>query len=623
MSEDYPEPPRTEWGDLAILSEAEDPEDYRNLHGKVLDEENWKAIQQKILAEGTYAERPATAPFDGAKYHATDINTVFVWNNSDGEWNALNTGTSDDPVPGTTHLEALNADELNNVRQAGGASDVGAEISQAIADGVSLYVPPRVSQSYMTPGSPISETPHDGFSLIVHEDAPPLDGSGLSSGTRILEFAGSITNTISVDADVSEGDTTISVSDTSPFSAGDVVKLSSDDSFNPARASYTKGELGVVASVDGTNNNVDVEWPTLDSYSSANSAQLERISAITNVEISGFSVTGIGSSSGTQNGIHVEHGVNCTIDESEVFDVENTGITLADCLWSTIKDCEAHGIRGSTGYGQHFGAATMFSRIVDCTSWNCRRGFDATGGDVTRFCSFENPTAWGCDINITTHGGAEHITMLNPQSGSTTDDAGITVRSPDTTVLGGHSRNASGHNVATSEGGGLRFSLIGHTTRGATIHNISLSGENADYKQDVEIIGVTSTEAGNSGLSSASDFSGITVQGGKFSYNAQWGLRFFDASDVRVDTTAKNNSQSSAGSYSGLYLQSTGSGGVHHMIAGHFLDDQEEATQQYGVNRDDADHDYTGLDNIIATGNVNGADNVTADTNDAKGMILS
>lgn len=51
MSEDYPEPPRTDNLELALLSEAEDAEDYRDLWGAILDDEVFKKLETK-LTEG-------------------------------------------------------------------------------------------------------------------------------------------------------------------------------------------------------------------------------------------------------------------------------------------------------------------------------------------------------------------------------------------------------------------------------------------------------------------------------------------------------------------------------------------------------------------------------------------
>lgn len=112
---DWNDPPRSDWNDLALLSEADDPEDYEDLWGAVLDQENFEKLDRETILSGTYTDRPSSAPFDGAKYHATDVNAVFVWDDDDEEWNVLNSGTEDDPVPGTTHLESLSTEQIPTV----------------------------------------------------------------------------------------------------------------------------------------------------------------------------------------------------------------------------------------------------------------------------------------------------------------------------------------------------------------------------------------------------------------------------------------------------------------------------------------------------------------------------
>ena len=107
----YPEPPRTDWAGLPILSDAADPEEYRDVWGTVLDDEAFQTLKAQVLEMGLFADRPASAPFDGAKYHALDVNVVFEWDADAGSWRVLNTGTESDPVPGTMYLTAASVEE--------------------------------------------------------------------------------------------------------------------------------------------------------------------------------------------------------------------------------------------------------------------------------------------------------------------------------------------------------------------------------------------------------------------------------------------------------------------------------------------------------------------------------
>ncbi len=184
MADNYPEPPRTDWGGLALLSDAADPYDYEDIHGDVIDEENWKALQRKILEEGTYADRPDTAPFDGAKYHATDINVVFTWNDSAGEWEPLNTGTSDNPVPGTSHYEAINTDELYTGSVEMFVSPDGSDSN----DGVSENDPKQTIQAA------IDDAPIQANRLTINV----ADGTYTSAASSILDVSDSLVDKIEI-----------------------------------------------------------------------------------------------------------------------------------------------------------------------------------------------------------------------------------------------------------------------------------------------------------------------------------------------------------------------------------------------------------------------------------------
>ena len=108
MSEDSI--PRSAWLGLALLSQ--DEADYAGVWGELLDEENFERLDREVILSGPYADRPERAPYDGAKYHATDVNAVFTWDDDDDVWHVLNTGTADDPIPETTHFETVDVDTL-------------------------------------------------------------------------------------------------------------------------------------------------------------------------------------------------------------------------------------------------------------------------------------------------------------------------------------------------------------------------------------------------------------------------------------------------------------------------------------------------------------------------------
>jgi len=99
MSYDYPEPPRTEWAGFALLSEASDPEEYRDIWGAVVDDENWRQLQEQVIVSfDTFADLPDPGPFDGAKADVLNQNIIYRWDADTNGWIPLNTGTSPELV---------------------------------------------------------------------------------------------------------------------------------------------------------------------------------------------------------------------------------------------------------------------------------------------------------------------------------------------------------------------------------------------------------------------------------------------------------------------------------------------------------------------------------------------
>lgn len=110
---DYPNPPQTDWGKLPLLSEANDPETYRDTWGLVLDEQGWKRLQKQIIVPfDTREDFPDQGPFDGARAEAADTNVIYRWSSEAGDWKPMNTGTASNPVPETSYYESLSTADL-------------------------------------------------------------------------------------------------------------------------------------------------------------------------------------------------------------------------------------------------------------------------------------------------------------------------------------------------------------------------------------------------------------------------------------------------------------------------------------------------------------------------------
>ena len=83
-------------------------------------EEDWEhrtdfELLDKLVSEsGDYADRPATGEYPNELYHALDRRILYRWDDETEEWEAIaGLGSSDNPVPGTSHFEALETESVS------------------------------------------------------------------------------------------------------------------------------------------------------------------------------------------------------------------------------------------------------------------------------------------------------------------------------------------------------------------------------------------------------------------------------------------------------------------------------------------------------------------------------
>jgi len=97
-------------------------------------EEDWEhrtdfELLDKLVSEsGDYADRPATGEYPNELYHALDRRILYRWDDETEEWEAIaGLGSSDNPVPGTSHFEALETGSVNTEK-------VSSNVAKATAD---------------------------------------------------------------------------------------------------------------------------------------------------------------------------------------------------------------------------------------------------------------------------------------------------------------------------------------------------------------------------------------------------------------------------------------------------------------------------------------------------------
>ncbi|KDE60397.1 hypothetical protein EL22_00335 [Halostagnicola sp. A56] len=69
-----------------------------------------EAVDRRTIVHGPIVERPAEGEYDDELYHATDQRITWRWDASSGDWIHFGgRGSADQPVPGTSHFETVDA----------------------------------------------------------------------------------------------------------------------------------------------------------------------------------------------------------------------------------------------------------------------------------------------------------------------------------------------------------------------------------------------------------------------------------------------------------------------------------------------------------------------------------
>jgi len=71
-----------------------------------------ETLDKTAIERGPIADRPSSGAYDDAMYYAVDQRTLWRWDQNASDWQAAaGLGTDSDPIPGTTHFEAIEAGE--------------------------------------------------------------------------------------------------------------------------------------------------------------------------------------------------------------------------------------------------------------------------------------------------------------------------------------------------------------------------------------------------------------------------------------------------------------------------------------------------------------------------------
>jgi polygalacturonase len=266
-----------------------------------------------------------------------------------------------------------------------------------------------------------------GSNITIELNGSTLDFTSLSvsTATTLLQFSGSYSTGVSLSVDSAKGSKTIQTN-TSGFSVGDMVRIYSNKVWDPARTSTRVGEIGYIRSVDSSTQ-MTLTIPLSDGYAVSDSAKVEKLVPVKNVNIQNGTIVGPSGNDQLQ-GIVIQLGVNCLVRNIKSYDIDMKHLVFIDCVKSNIESCFFYESNHATmAYGVSFQDASQDCICSNCHFTDVRHSMTtnnavSTSYGITRRIKFTNNTVSSSVPNIgdgaggdaiDTHAGAEDIFIVN------------------------------------------------------------------------------------------------------------------------------------------------------------------------------------------------------------------
>lgn len=208
--------------------------------------------------------------------------------------------------------------------------------------------------------------------LTLHSDLilrdMTLDFSSLTAldgSYRIcVKAEGSIVDSSALSANASEGaySVVVTAGQGSKFSAGDYVLLTSEDIYNYPSASVKRGEIKQVQSV--ATDTITFRESLYESYTTANTATLRKLSLINNVVLDNVNIIGSNIENHLNIGLSINYANNLQVINSSFTNNDLYNLALYNTINFSIQNNNFDGVR-YTGTGVSFYGVAL----LNCTQW--------------------------------------------------------------------------------------------------------------------------------------------------------------------------------------------------------------------------------------------------------------
>jgi hypothetical protein len=296
----------------------------------------------------------------------------------------------------------------------------------------------------------------------------------------------------SLTADTARGDTSLQLSaaDAASFQPNDYVLLFSNKSVDTEIPTKHAGEVKQIRTDPASNGFLPVDDQVYDTYTTADAAQVVRVTMLSNITLSDFSITTDAPSSALKVGFtHFRFIENLQIQRIEVHDAFHTGIHIQSVRNAGISDCYIHHISdvvppSNERYGVSVGGASQNVSISGCRFARTRHAV-TTGGSsgtfqngVQRNIIVSNCTSMLTDtVHFDTHQPAENVAFVGcvaiggvgvPSGSSAGEGYGFQLRARNCSIVGCSILQPAGRGISLIGPGASGASIVGNMIANVT-----------------------------------------------------------------------------------------------------------------------------------------------------------
>lgn len=181
---------------------------------------------------------------------------------------------------------------------------------------------------------PTHDTPIDlksGITLMGVPGQSVIDAVGFTGSNKPIQAVGTAEGSIAATVNIAKGDKIITMGDTSSLTAGDYIRISSDEEW---LAGYDVGEIQRIKTIT-SGTVITLYNPVWDDYTTANNGRIYELNLVSDIIIDGITIQR--GDVNASYAIHFQLGKHCIIRNCQIYGSTYAGILWDEMLYGTIE----------------------------------------------------------------------------------------------------------------------------------------------------------------------------------------------------------------------------------------------------------------------------------------------